>query len=485
MSFASIGFLFYFLPAALLLYFLCSFSRVTQNLCLLVLSLLFYSFGEPIYMPFLLASILINYLFGLLLVRPRSVRYRTKLVYVVAAVNIALMLLGKYLGKVLLFLAAHTGWEIEVEVSTSVLGIAFFSLQAMSYIFDVSRGKAAAEKNLLRLALYISFFPTVLAGPIVRYIDIWRQIAHRKITMDGFGKGCARFVIGMSKQVLIAASLGMVADDIFLISSGGGWLPNAPVLMAWLGLIAYGLYLYFFFSGFSDMALGLAAMFGFSFNENFNYPLAAKSVTQFANRWNISLFRWVHVYVYIPLGGPRPKLVRKRNVIKPHSFLLRNLLAVWMFIGLWYGIGGTFVAWGILFFVVYLFEWIVNISTRELKSPLWHLYMFFFLCLCFLFLRSETFGDSMTYARNLLGLNQNGFYNSFTLTLLRENWLPFALGLIFSTPIGRVLERVIFNEKFFIARTPMLLTYYAVIIALLCISVVYISRLGAMPPTIF
>lgn len=481
MLFPSILFLLYFLPAALLLHLACGFSRSAQNLCLLLLSLVFYAWGEPLHMLLLLYVVLVNYGLGLLLTGDKQAAYRKKIVAAAVLLNIGMLLLARHGAALAAELGALAGMELAPDLPQAPLGVAFFTLQALSYVFDVARGKAGREKNIINVGLFISLFPTVLAGPILRYSDMAAQIQERKVTAELLGKGCARFVVGLAKLTLLAAPLSLIAGHVFNMSAIGNQLFDVPVMLAWLGLFAFSLQIYLGFSAYSDMAIGAACMFGFSLKENFNYPYAALTVTDFWKRWNISLFRWFHTYVYAALGADRSQEVRVRGVLRPRNLVLRNLFVLWLLIGLWHGLDWTFFIWAMWFFLFYLFEWIVRLQHRKVSSPFWHVYLLLIVGLGWVFFRCHSLGDSMNFLSNLLGLGGNGFYSELAVIFARENWLPLLLGALFCTPIGRKAEGLIDCGKLGAARYALALVYPVALAGLFALSFIYLARNGHIP----
>ena len=338
MLFSSIVFLFYFLPVVLALYYLFRFSVPIKNMILLVASLFFYAWGEPWFVFVMLISIMGNYVLALLVDHARG-KDKTARFYVGLSVvlNIGLLFVFKYLDFLIRNINQASGMEIPLTGLTLPIGISFFTFQAMSYVIDVYRGNGTVQKNPFYVALYIAFFPQLIAGPIVRYETIAEQIKNRVETLDKFSVGTCRFIAGLGKKVLLSNNFAVIADYIFNCYQGGG----CPVTLAWLGSFAYTLQLFFDFSGYSDMAIGLGLMFGFKFEENFNYPYISKSIGEFWRRWHISLGTWFKEYIYFPLGGSK---------VKNMDIVLRNMLVVWVFTGIWHGAEWTFLIWGLLNF---------------------------------------------------------------------------------------------------------------------------------------
>ena len=347
MLFSSTVFLFVFLPSVLLGYYLLSRFHRAQNLLLLLASLLFYAWGEPVYVFLMLGSIVGNYLFGLALSNAKR-----RKAWLVAAVcfNLGILFYFKYSAFTVSNLNALFALHLPVRNIALPIGISFFTFQAMSYVIDVYRGTAAVQRNMFDLGLYIAFFPQLIAGPIVRYNSIAEQIQHRRVTPEGFQDGVWRFTLGFAKKVILANTLSLAAEKAFSLAGAG----EITTAMAWLGSLAYTFQIYFDFSGYSDMAIGLGALFGFRFEENFNYPYLSRSVSEFWNRWHISLGRWFRDYVYFPLGGSR---VSKGK-------LLRNLFVVWLLTGIWHGAAWQFIVWGLGYGVLVSLEKLTGFPRR-------------------------------------------------------------------------------------------------------------------------
>lgn len=366
MLFSSLIFIFYFLPVVLTGYALVGFSRTAQDIWLLLASLFFYAWGEPLFVFVMMASIAVNWLIGLSIGREkkRLLPGRARALLVVAIVfNVGILFVYKYLGFVVDNINYLVGHELLPHITLHLpLGISFFTFQAMSYVFDVYKDEVEVERNPFYVGLYIALFPQLVAGPIVRYADIAEQMRQRKVTWDMFSSGCSRFVIGVGKKILIANSMGAVSDRVFDLSGAGNHVYIVPSMLAWLGLLAYTLQIFFDFSSYSDMAIGLGRMFGFTFKENFNYPYISSSVTEFWRRWHISLSTWFKEYVYIPLGGSRGHGVGIDPAAGKKSLrLVRNLFVVWLLTGIWHGANWTFIVWGMWHFLAILmgrdFQW--------------------------------------------------------------------------------------------------------------------------------
>ena len=357
MLFSSTIFLFIFLPCVLIAYYGLLRSMRARNVLLLIASLLFYAWGEPVYVFLMLLSIAVNYALGLV---QAGTRHKKPVLVLTVAFNLGILFHFKYLGFVTENLNALLGTALTVPEIELPIGISFFTFQAMSYGIDVYRGQTEVQRNPLDLGLYISFFPQLIAGPIVRYNSIAAQIRERAATPESFQEGVCRFLRGLGKKIILANNLALAGETGFRLAASG----EISSAMAWLGAVAYTLQLYYDFSGYSDMAIGLGAMFGFRFEENFNYPYIASSFTEFWNRWHISLGRWFRDYVYFPMGGSR--------VSKPK--LLRNLLVVWLLTGIWHGAAWHYIAWGLLFGVLLSAEKLTGFPRNCQSRPVRCLY---------------------------------------------------------------------------------------------------------------
>lgn len=419
MVFSNLVFIFVFLPLVLLFYFIV--GKKFKNTILLIASLIFYAWGEPKYVFLMLFSILLNYIFGRLVNRYRNQLSLKKLFLTIAIVG-NLLILGffKYAEFVVNNINLLFGINIQIDPIPLPIGISFFTFQAMSYIIDVYRNDVKVQKNILSLSLYISLFPQLVAGPIVRYHTVAEQIKSRFVNLDKFSEGIRRFIVGLAKKVIIANSLGELADMVFATPAS-----ELTVTSAWIGVIAYGLQIYFDFSGYSDMAIGLGKMFGFDFLENFNYPYISKSISEFWRRWHISLGSWFRDYVYIPLGGNR----------KGYSRTIINLLIVWSITGFWHGASWTFMAWGFYFGVWIVIEriWIGNMLS---KSRLFgNLYVFIIVMVGWVFFRADDFSYSFSMIKVMFGLTNQPLINGFTYIYLNDYWLFFVIGLLGMLPV--------------------------------------------------
>ena len=421
MLFSSSIFLFLFLPLVLLVYYLLLGRwRQGQNLFLLAASLAFYAWGEPWFVLVMMASIGVNYGFGLWADRARAGGRSCRIpVALAAGANLGLLFVFKYLTFVLATLN-RLGANLTLPGIDLPIGISFFTFQALSYVLDVARGRGAVQRSPLKVGLYISFFPQLIAGPIVKYETVAEQIDHRRETWGDFSAGCVRFLTGLGKKVLLANQLAVVADRAFAAEAGA-----LPTSLAWLGSVCYTLQIYYDFSGYSDMAIGLGRMFGFRFLENFDYPYTARSVTEFWRRWHISLSTWFRDYVYFPLGGSRVDSTWKH---------LRNLFVVWLLTGIWHGANWTFVAWGLLYFVLLVLEKYGHVGRGWPKALQW-LYTLLMVNFAWVLFRADSLSQAGAYLLAMLGLG--GEESALTGFYLRENWSVLLAAVLFSAPTAR------------------------------------------------
>lgn len=422
MVFSSMIFLCVFLPVVCLLYFVLPGIRM-KNVLLLAASLVFYAYGEPVYILLLAGSAFVNYLGACLIGKYR--KQKKLLIFLVVAGNLGVLFTFKYLGFFAGLFAQLTGITVSVPEIRMPIGISFFTFQAMSYVIDVYRGKTEAQKNFGKVLLYISFFPQLIAGPIVKYHDIEQEIDSRSQTLEGCFCGIRRFIAGLCKKVLIANAMGSVADTLFTAAPAQvGWLG------AWIGAVSYMLQIYFDFSGYSDMAIGLGWMFGFHFKENFQYPYVSASIQEFWRRWHISLSGWFKEYLYIPLGGNRKG--RLRTVL--------NKLAVFFCTGIWHGASVNFVFWGLYHgCFLMLEEYVPAIRSRggKIKAAFQHGYVLLVVCVGFVFFRAETMEQGIFWVtRMFTGVGNTAAAVSLALRQLTPAYLVmFATALLTSCPV--------------------------------------------------
>lgn len=389
MVFSSTIFLCVYLPLVLLGYYIC--PKKGRNLFLLIASLVFYAWGEPKYVFLMIFSILVNYIFGRLMDKHRENKKRLKLMLVLSVViDIGLLSVFKYTDFIITNVNAIFGANFDLLKIALPIGISFYTFQAMSYTIDVYRNDVRVQKNLIDFGMYITMFPQLIAGPIVRYADVQDQLAERSVATADFSEGVMRFVVGLGKKVLLANQMGAVWSDIYAL---GG---DVSALMAWTGAIAYTFQIYFDFSGYSDMAIGLGRMFGFKFPENFRYPYQSVSITDFWRRWHITLSTWFKEYLYIPLGGNRCGLARQAL----------NLLIVWSLTGFWHGAGWNFVMWGLYYFVILFIEKLFLLKALD-KLPKFfrHVYALLLIVIGWVIFASDDVSVLLPYLGSMFGAN--------------------------------------------------------------------------------
>ena len=417
MLFSGIPFLFYFLPAVVLLYFL--IPRALRNAFLLLVSLMFYAWGEPRYVFLMAATILLFYGYGLAVSRWE----RLKKLFLIAAVltGAGFLAVFKYADFALENWNALTGMSVPLLKLALPVGISFYTFQAVSYVIDVYRGDVAAQRNPITFGAYVALFPQLIAGPIVRYVDVERELMHRRTDLQDVAKGIYLFLIGLGKKVLIANPFGELTAAF--AASG-----ERSVLFYWLYALGFTLHIYFDFSGYSDMAVGLGRIFGFRFPRNFDYPYISKSVTEFWRRWHMTLGSWFRDYVYIPLGGNRVGKLR----------WVRNILAVWMLTGLWHGAAWNFVVWGLLFAVMLLLEKWLLLRLR-IPDLLRRAYVLLTIVISFVIFNAASLHQAWQDILGLFGAQPVPLINGQALYYLRSYALLFAVGVLGATPLPRKL----------------------------------------------
>ena len=420
MLFSSIVFLFTFLPAVMLLYYLLPVRF--RNVILLLASLVFYAWGEPVYLFLMLLSILFNYFSGLDIARNLQDKRAAKRSLVFnLIINLAVLGFFKYEGFVLDTLNGILPVHISYHALPLPIGISFYTFQILSYIIDVYRGNVKVQTNLPNFALYVTMFPQLIAGPIVQYADVDEQLASREVSRTKFGEGSMYFIRGLAKKVLLANTSGMIFTEVSGLAKG-----NIAVMTAWLGAFAYMFQIYFDFSGYSDMAIGLGKMFGFEFNMNFNYPYVSKSITEFWRRWHISLSSWFRDYVYIPVGGNRVSKIKH----------LRNLLIVWFLTGLWHGAAWNFVAWGLYYGVLLIIEkYLLSPVLDRLPDVVRHIYSIVLVVIGWVLFFSSSFGQAADYIRVMFGAGAHGFADRESMYLLTSNLILWLILIFGSTPL--------------------------------------------------
>lgn len=432
MLFTSLEFLFLFFPITLAIYFF--LPQKARNYWLLVVSLLFYAWGEPVFLIAMVASIVFNYFVALRISECKPNVFQRKLMMFIAVIgNLGLLFVYKYMNFTTATLHRFfPSTEEMFSVTNFVLpiGISFFTFQALSYVIDVYRG-IPVQKNIFYLGLYISFFPQLIAGPIVRYTTIAEQIENRTVTKDGFAEGIKRFLYGFNKKVLLSNLLAIVADYAF----GNQKL---SVVMAWLGIICYTLQIYFDFSGYSEMAIGLGRMFGFEFLENFNYPYISKTITEFWRRWHISLGSWFRDYVYFPLGGSR---------VKSKLRMVFNLFVTWFATGVWHGASWNFILWGVLYGVIITVEKLISIpklsENKKVFSVFYQIFTMFMVMFGWVLFRAENLSAAIEYFKAMFGFAGNSVLDTTAIFYLKEYCVIIIFGILASTPIFKFIWKKI------------------------------------------
>ena len=429
MSFSSFTFLLLFLPAAVLCNLACRSIRA-KNACICAFSLVFYAWGEPVYVLLMLASILFNYLIGLGMAR--APRGKKVLLILAVTVNIGAIVFFKYLDLLLSLWNGLTGQAIPPAGIALPIGISFYTFQVLSYVIDVYKNRTEPQRNLISLAAYISMFPQLVAGPIVRYETIREQLKERRVTADDFAAGLCRTAAGLGKKVLLANQLALTADAVF---AGNQAVPGAAL---WIGAVCYALQIYFDFSGYSDMAIGMGRMFGFTFPENFNEPYLSDSITDFWRRWHISLSSWFREYVYIPLGGNRRGPARQ----------VFNLLVTWLLTGLWHGASWNFALWGLYYGVLLILEkFVLGGGIRRIPSILRHTGTLLIVLLSWVIFRVEDMGQLGAAFGEMFSFRTSGTAEWFLANADALRALPAApVAMIACLPLRRMLLKR-FGEK--------------------------------------
>ncbi|MBR2769393.1 MAG: MBOAT family protein [Solobacterium sp.] len=421
MLFTSLEFLLFFLPIVILVYIV--LPRKAQNVWLFVTSLFFYAWGEPFFVLVMAGSIVINFFLALLIDANKD-RIITRRVFLVIDVlmNLGILFVYKYMNFVTSILHQYNS-SITVTEYVLPIGISFYTFQALSYVVDVYRGEKA-QKNLINVGLYIALFPQLIAGPIVRYGDIKDQLIERKTSLDKFSDGIFKFLIGFNKKMLIANMVAIIADQAFAADT------TRTVFMAWIGALCYTLQIYFDFSGYSDMAIGLGKMMGFELPKNFDYPYCSRTITEFWRRWHISLGSWFKDYLYFPLGGSR---------VSGKARLVFNLMFVWLMTGIWHGANMTFILWGIMYGIFISIEKIFSIPSRIQKKKyagkLYRVFTMIVVMIGWVIFRSDNLSAAHWYLLDLLGLRGGGIILKTDIFWVREYGIYIVFGLLFSFPI--------------------------------------------------
>jgi alginate O-acetyltransferase complex protein AlgI len=444
MSISSTIFMFAFLPATLAGYYL--INPKYRNVFLLVMSLLFYAWGEPKFVLVLIASIFINYLLAILIEKFRN-RVLSRLFLITSLIgNVSLLFVFKYLAWTIQNLNGYLNLSIPLINLALPLGISFFTFRSISYILDVYFETSKAQKNPLNVGLYITFFPQLSMGPITQYSDFEEQISNRKASMDYFSKGIKRLIIGLAKKMIIANAMGLVADKAFGLQGA-----ELSVSFAWLGIIAYCFQLFFDFSGYSDMAIGLGNMFGFDCAENFNFPYISKSIGEYWRRWHMTLGNWLKVYIYTPIIR---QIMHQKNPLTKKNFGIQMgdiiaLFVVWLVCGMWHGSGWKFVVWGMYYFFFIAVERLIQERKKKIaklkklpahkesfiESILAHVYALIVIIFGQVLFRAASLTDAVGYMGNLLGLQQNPIKDGLTIMYLQDYSLILIMAFLFSVPL--------------------------------------------------
>lgn len=452
MLFSSISFLYYFLPCVLIIYF-CT-PKKFKNIILLLSSLLFYFYGEPVYILVMIGSIISGYIHGLLINKYK--KYKKIFLITSITISLGLLILFKYSNFIIDNINSIFNAKFALLNLALPIGISFYTFQILSYVIDVYNEKVAVQKSIIKLATYVSLFPQLIAGPIVRYSDIEKELSNRTHSFENMALGIRRFVIGLAKKILIANQLGEISN-IFLQTD------ETSVIFYWMYGIAFCLQIYFDFSAYSDMAIGLGKMFGFHFLENFNYPYISKSITEFWRRWHISLSTWFRDYVYIPLGGNRVGKLK----------LLRNIFVVWCLTGIWHGANWTFIIWGLMFGILLIIEKIFLLKALDKIPKIFrHIYVLFVVMISFIIFNATDIRQAIYQIKGLFGVNGETIINSYTLYYLKSYLVIFIIAIIGSTPLLKnIIEKL--KQK---SKTNKIINLFEpiVIMALLLISTAYL-----------
>lgn len=426
MIFSSITFLFYFLPIVMTIYYIV--PKEIKNVVLLVSSLIFYAYGEPRYVLLMIFSIFVTYIFGILIDKYKSTKYSKLILLISICINLGLLVYFKYIDFIIQNINLWLSTKIDLINVLLPIGISFYTFQTISYLIDVYKNEIEVQKNFINLALYISLFPQLIAGPIVRYTDIKEQLEKRDYSIEKFETGIRRFVVGLGKKVLIANILGELIN-IFLTST------DKSIIFYWLYAISGMLQIYFDFSGYSDMAIGLGSMLGFKFPENFNYPYIATSITDFWRRWHISLSSWFRDYIYILLGGNRVSSIKN----------IRNILIVWLLTGLWHGAAWNFIIWGLYFGILLIIEKKFLLKYIE-KIPkiIKILYTNFIVMISFIIFNGNGINQILENIKGLFGIGDIPLISNESIYYLKSYFIIMLIGIIGSTPL---LKQIISKEK--------------------------------------
>ena len=431
MVFSSLIFLFIFLPIFLGIYFLV--PKKFKNLILFLFSLVFYAWGEPIYVVIMLFSTVYDYTIGLFMDRYRSNKYIPRICLVLSILgNMGMLMFFKYSNFFIENINNIFNMNVDLLSVALPIGISFYTFQTMSYTIDLYRNKISVQRNIISFGAYVAMFPQLIAGPIVTYSKVEKEIDNRSENLDKFTYGITRFIEGLAKKVLIANGIGMLWEQI-----SNSFILDMSVATAWLGMVAFGLQLYFDFSGYSDMAIGLGSMLGFNFPENFNYPYISRSVTEFWRRWHITLGSWFREYVYIPLGG---------NRVSKKRFLI-NIGIVWFLTGFWHGASWNFVLWGVYFGVIMIFEKVFLLKHLEkLPNVISRSYLLITIILSWVLFSMDSLKSIKDYFMVMFGFGQGNLIDDNFMYLISNYGILLIIGVIFTTPVSKYIKKYIREE---------------------------------------
>lgn len=433
----------------MILYFIV--PKALKNTALLLSGLVFYAWGEPRYVVIMVISILVGYVFGLLIEKFRGKKLSKVFMILSVAVDLGLLIYFKYVDFFITNFNNATGLGIPLLRIALPIGISFYTFQILSYTVDVYRGDVPAQKNPINLGAYISMFPQLIAGPIVRYSDVEKELRERKHTLEKTFDGIIRFCVGFGKKILIANALGELCETFKATD-------EKTVLFYWLYAVAFSLHIYFDFSGYSDMAIGLGKIFGFTFMENFNYPYISKSVTEFWRRWHMSLGQWFRDYVYIPMGGNRVSTLKH----------LRNIFTVWFLTGFWHGADWNFIVWGLYFAVLLTLEKMFLGKYLKKSRVLSRIYVLFLIVISFVIFNAAGMGEAMQYIGGMFGIGATGFMGAEWLYNLESFALVLVIAAIGATPIPKQIVSKLKDTKAGSVAVSVLSPVFAVVIIVLC-----------------
>lgn len=460
MVFSSAIFIFLFLPLVFLFYFIV--PKNTKNSVLLIFSIIFYLFGGPKYLLLLMSVVLINYTGAIIINKSEN---KKLFLIITITLNLLILFYFKYTGFFLENINSLLGLSIKIPKIILPIGISFYTFQAMSYTIDVYRKKVKLQKNFLTLLLYVSLFPQLVAGPIVRYETIEKELKMRRTTFNDVEYGIRRFILGLAKKVIIANQLGLLADTIFTSN-------NLTFIIAFLGGLSYMFQIYFDFSAYSDMAIGIGRIFGFKFLENFNFPYISKSITEFWRRWHISLSSWFKDYVYIPLGGNKKGI--KRQII--------NMLIVWLLTGFWHGAEWNFIIWGLYYFIFLVLEkYVLRNILKKLPSFILHIYTLFIIYMGWIIFRCDNLSKLSSYLKSLFTFKIDSISLSQLSVYIESYWMYFILAFIFQMPVYyKIIEYIdkIKNQRI---KTCLIILHYLFLIGTFIVTIMFIAHAGYNP----